>query len=67
MTRRKHGGLHITRKISQNFDFVKDINDLKETWLFIVQFFDAWIVVNNKGIEHFGINIMDSKIYVMDS
>ncbi|KAI5413543.1 hypothetical protein KIW84_057931 [Lathyrus oleraceus] len=46
--------------MSRKVDFVKDINDSKETWRLAVRIMDVWSVVNNKGIEHLEMIVMDS-------
>ncbi|KAI5430625.1 hypothetical protein KIW84_035004 [Lathyrus oleraceus] len=46
--------------MSRNVDSVKDINDSKETWRLAVRIMDVWSVVNNKGIEHLKMIVMDS-------
>ncbi|KAI5433567.1 hypothetical protein KIW84_020746 [Lathyrus oleraceus] len=46
--------------MSRNVDSVKDINDSKETWRLAVRMMDVWSVVNNKGIEHLEMIVMDS-------
>ncbi|KAI5417939.1 hypothetical protein KIW84_042535 [Lathyrus oleraceus] len=46
--------------MSRKVDSVKDINDSKETWRLDVRIMDVWSVVNNKGIEHLEMIIMDS-------
>ncbi|KAI5414832.1 hypothetical protein KIW84_040338 [Lathyrus oleraceus] len=46
--------------MSRNVDSVKDINDSKETWRLAVRIMDVWSVVNNKGIEHLEMIVMDS-------
>ncbi|KAI5381761.1 hypothetical protein KIW84_UN0458 [Lathyrus oleraceus] len=46
--------------MSRNVDSVKDINDSKETWHLAVRIMDVWSVVNNKGIEHLEMIVMDS-------
>ncbi|KAI5428228.1 hypothetical protein KIW84_033289 [Lathyrus oleraceus] len=47
-------------KMSRKVDSVKDINDSKETWRLAVRIMDVWSVVNNKGIEHLEMIVMDS-------
>ncbi|KAI5401522.1 hypothetical protein KIW84_066120 [Lathyrus oleraceus] len=47
-------------KVSRKVDSVKDINDSKETWRLTVRIMDVWSVVNNKGIEHLEMIVMDS-------
>ncbi|CAK8532971.1 unnamed protein product [Lathyrus sativus] len=39
---------------------VKDINDSKEIRRLVVRIIDVWNVVNNKGIEHLEMIVMDS-------
>ncbi|KAI5419912.1 hypothetical protein KIW84_043898 [Lathyrus oleraceus] len=46
--------------MSRKVDSVKDINDSKETWRLAVRIMDVWSVVNNKGIEHLEMIVMDS-------
>ncbi|KAI5413930.1 hypothetical protein KIW84_058178 [Lathyrus oleraceus] len=46
--------------MSRKVDSVKDINDSKETWRLAVRIMDVWNVVNNKGIEHLEMIVMDS-------
>ncbi|KAI5388333.1 hypothetical protein KIW84_074138 [Lathyrus oleraceus] len=46
--------------MSRKIDYVKDINDSKETWRLVVRIMDVWSVVNNKGIEHLEMVVMDS-------
>ncbi|KAI5386353.1 hypothetical protein KIW84_072760 [Lathyrus oleraceus] len=46
--------------MSRKVDSVKDINDSKETWRLAVRIMDVWSVVNNKGIEHLKMIVMDS-------
>ncbi|KAI5428468.1 hypothetical protein KIW84_033449 [Lathyrus oleraceus] len=46
--------------MSRKVDSVKDINDSKETWRLAVRIIDVWSVVNNKGIEHLEMIVMDS-------
>ncbi|KAI5434804.1 hypothetical protein KIW84_021571 [Lathyrus oleraceus] len=46
--------------MSRKVDSVKDINDSKETWRLVVRIMDVWSVVNNKGIEHLEMIVMDS-------
>ncbi|KAI5441147.1 hypothetical protein KIW84_010565 [Lathyrus oleraceus] len=46
--------------MSRKVDYVKDINDSKETWRLAVRIMDVWSVVNNKGIEHLEMIVMDS-------
>ncbi|KAI5417879.1 hypothetical protein KIW84_042488 [Lathyrus oleraceus] len=46
--------------MSRKLDSVKDINDSKETWRLAVRIMDVWSVVNNKGIEHLEMIVMDS-------
>ncbi|KAI5391630.1 hypothetical protein KIW84_076444 [Lathyrus oleraceus] len=47
-------------KMSRKVDSVKDINDSKETWRLAVRIIDVWSVVNNKGIEHLEMIVMNS-------
>ncbi|KAI5390134.1 hypothetical protein KIW84_075458 [Lathyrus oleraceus] len=49
-----------TVKMSRKVDSVKDINDSKETWRLAVRIMDVWSVMNNKGIEHLEMIVMDS-------
>ncbi|KAI5445552.1 hypothetical protein KIW84_013691 [Lathyrus oleraceus] len=46
--------------MSRKVDSVKDINDSKETWRLAVRIMDVWSLVNNKGIEHLEMIVMDS-------
>ncbi|KAI5387907.1 hypothetical protein KIW84_073849 [Lathyrus oleraceus] len=46
--------------MSRKVDSVKDINDSKEAWCLAVRIMDIWSVVNNKGIEHLEMIVMDS-------
>ncbi|KAI5416641.1 hypothetical protein KIW84_041608 [Lathyrus oleraceus] len=46
--------------MSRKVDSVKDINDSKETWRLAVRIMDVWSDVNNKGIEHLEMIVMDS-------
>ncbi|KAI5385215.1 hypothetical protein KIW84_071990 [Lathyrus oleraceus] len=46
--------------MSRKVDSVKDIKDSKETWRLAVRIMDVWSVVNNKGIEHLEMIVMDS-------
>ncbi|KAI5440250.1 hypothetical protein KIW84_025541 [Lathyrus oleraceus] len=46
--------------MSRKVDSVKDINDSKETWRLAVRIMDVWSVVNNKGIAHLEMIVMDS-------
>ncbi|KAI5428027.1 hypothetical protein KIW84_033152 [Lathyrus oleraceus] len=46
--------------MSRKVDSVKDINDSKETWRLAVRIMDVWSVVNNKGVEHLEMIVMDS-------
>ncbi|KAI5406179.1 hypothetical protein KIW84_052791 [Lathyrus oleraceus] len=46
--------------MSRKVDSAKDINDSKETWRLAVRIMDVWSVVNNKGIEHLKMIVMDS-------
>ncbi|XP_050919667.1 uncharacterized protein LOC127137236 [Lathyrus oleraceus] len=46
--------------MSQKFDFVKDIDDSKETWCHAVRIIEFWTVINRKGIEHLEMVIMDA-------
>ncbi|KAI5419047.1 hypothetical protein KIW84_043302 [Lathyrus oleraceus] len=46
--------------MSRKVDSVKDINNSKETWRLAVRIMDVWSVVNNKGIEHLEMTVMDS-------
>ncbi|KAI5442373.1 hypothetical protein KIW84_011445 [Lathyrus oleraceus] len=46
--------------MSRKVDSVKDINDSKETWRLAVPIMDVWSVVNNKGIEHLEMIVMNS-------
>ncbi|KAI5401138.1 hypothetical protein KIW84_065836 [Lathyrus oleraceus] len=46
--------------MSRKVDSVKDINNSKETWRLAVRIMDVWSVVNNKGIEHLEMIVMDS-------
>ncbi|KAI5427367.1 hypothetical protein KIW84_032693 [Lathyrus oleraceus] len=46
--------------MSRKVDPVKDINDSKETWRLAIRIMDVWSVVNNKGIEHLEMIVMDS-------
>ncbi|KAI5419380.1 hypothetical protein KIW84_043520 [Lathyrus oleraceus] len=46
--------------MSRKVDSVKDINESKETWRLAVRIMDVWSVVNNKGIEHLEMIVMDS-------
>ncbi|KAI5399833.1 hypothetical protein KIW84_064965 [Lathyrus oleraceus] len=46
--------------MSRKVDSVKDSNDSKETWRLAVRIMDVWSVVNNKGIEHLEMIVMDS-------
>ncbi|KAI5401770.1 hypothetical protein KIW84_066297 [Lathyrus oleraceus] len=46
--------------MSRKVDSVKNINDSKETWRLAVRIMDVWSVVNNKGIEHLEMIVMDS-------
>ncbi|KAI5415681.1 hypothetical protein KIW84_040916 [Lathyrus oleraceus] len=48
--------------MSRKVDSVKDINDSKETWRLTVRIMDVWSVVNNKGIEHLEMIVMDSLV-----
>lgn len=48
--------------MSRKVDSVKDINDSKETWRLVVRIMDVWSVVNNKGIEHLEMIVMDSLV-----
>ncbi|KAI5439127.1 hypothetical protein KIW84_024774 [Lathyrus oleraceus] len=48
--------------MSRKVDSVKDINDSKETWRLAVRIMDVWSVVNNKGIEHLEMIVMDSLV-----
>ncbi|KAI5409237.1 hypothetical protein KIW84_054876 [Lathyrus oleraceus] len=52
--------------MSRKVDSVKDINDSKETWRLAVRIMDVWSVVNNKGIEHLEMIVMDSLWKVCD-
>ncbi|KAI5405834.1 hypothetical protein KIW84_052555 [Lathyrus oleraceus] len=52
--------------MSRKVDSVKDINDSKETWCLAVRIMDVWSVVNNKGIEHLEMIVMDSLWKVCD-
>ncbi|MCI24877.1 DUF223 domain protein, partial [Trifolium medium] len=48
--------------MSRAIDFIKDINDSKETWTLQVRIVDLWSVVNlSKGTEHIEMVVMDSK------
>ncbi|KAI5406962.1 hypothetical protein KIW84_053278 [Lathyrus oleraceus] len=46
--------------MSRKVDSMKDINDSKETWRLVVRIMDVWSIVNNKGIEHLEMIVMDS-------
>ncbi|KAI5418858.1 hypothetical protein KIW84_043184 [Lathyrus oleraceus] len=46
--------------MSRKVDSVKDINDSKETWRLAVRIMNVWSVMNNKGIEHLEMIVMDS-------
>ncbi|KAI5397775.1 hypothetical protein KIW84_063553 [Lathyrus oleraceus] len=46
--------------MSRKVDSVKDINDSKETWRLVVRIMDVWSIVNDKGIEHLEMIVMDS-------
>ncbi|KAI5443462.1 hypothetical protein KIW84_012201 [Lathyrus oleraceus] len=48
--------------MSRKVDSVKDINDSKETWRLAVRIMDVLSVVNNKGIEHLEMIVMDSLV-----
>ncbi|KAI5420863.1 hypothetical protein KIW84_044628 [Lathyrus oleraceus] len=52
--------------MSRKVDSVKDINDSKETWRLAVRIMDVWSIVNNKGIEHLEMIVMDSLWKVCD-
>ncbi|XP_050895282.1 uncharacterized protein LOC127101895 [Lathyrus oleraceus] len=54
----------IKLKMSRKVDSVKDSNDSKETWRLVVQIMDVWSVVNNKGIEHLEMIVMDSLVLI---
>ncbi|GAU28074.1 hypothetical protein TSUD_223150 [Trifolium subterraneum] len=48
--------------MSRKVDYIKDLNDSKETWKLPVRILDAWTVVNTvKGTEHMEMIVMDSK------
>jgi hypothetical protein len=49
--------------MSRGIDFIKDINDYKETWRLQVSIVDVWSVVNlSKGTKHIEIVVMDLKV-----
>ncbi|KAK2382726.1 hypothetical protein QL285_070243 [Trifolium repens] len=49
--------------MSRGIDFIKDINDYKETWRLQVSIVDVWSVVNlSKGTKHIEIVVMDLKL-----
>lgn len=50
--------------MSQKFDGVRDIDDSKETWRLAVRILDVWTVINNKGIEHLEMVLIDAKVVI---